>query len=486
MSNSTDPTIHQQAERDFVAHVEKLLNTDSFKLDTSRGLKSVTMFTRDVKKDDAGVDLKRVMAELGKTDRELQGRMPAGLTLSATLFATKWWLFKSAVGRLQVVCLSPTRPLLTGGKIEPVGADQIRAELGKIPPALGNVPTTIIFVSTSGFTAGAREKIDRQSDRVVLLAQPNDAGGWSAFGPPTLKASVDMLDPEAEELKKTRLAEQIKASHLELMGGGITAEKIASRTQLPLQWVEAELKNYARANPGLNAKRLDGHVVLFREGSAQVQSTKNLGKASGGLEMPFIDSLKSLFSRKGETEKKIALLSEHRASLSQKRDSAYDDLGALEANETALKDQFKAATSESTKRRLTSQLLQAKKDLARRQQLMSVLNQQIDVVSTHLHTLELVHQGKSTKLPDGDDLTKDAEAAEEVLAQLQADTELAGSLQPSGSTSLSEEEQALYDELQAENAAPQDDSVKSQATGEPSAPAKSPDQPPRERQREAT
>jgi hypothetical protein len=119
---------------------------------------------------------------------------------------------------------------------------------------------------------------------------------------------------------------------------------------------------------------------------------------------------------------------------------------------------------------------------------MSVLNQQIDVVSTHLHALELVHQGKSAKLPSGEDLTKDAEAAEEMLADLQADRELAGSIAPTGTTSLTEEEQALYDELQAEVAKPtaETSEAKAQATSTPANPTKAPQPPQREREREAT
>jgi hypothetical protein len=265
------------------------------------------------------------------------------------------------------------------------------------------------------------------------------------------------------------------------MGGGITADKIASRTSLPLQWVEAALKDFAKANAGLVAKRLDGRIVLFREGSGPVKPAAGATK-SGGLDMPFIDSIKSLFNRKGETEKKISLLSEHRARLTQQRDLAYDDLTALEENEGRLKDQFKTSTSESAKRRLTSQLLQARKDLNRKQQLMSVLNQQIDVVSTHLHTLELVQQGKGAQLPSGEDLTKDAEAAEEVLAQLQADRELASSLSTPG-TSLSDEEQALYDELQAELAPKASEPAKPQAA---ETPTRTPEPPQRQREREAT
>ena len=47
-------------------------------------------------------------------------------------------------------------------------------------------------------------------------------------------------------------------------------------------------------------------------------------------------------------------------------------------------------------------------------------------------------------------MAEDAAHAEEVLAELQASTELAGSIGVSGATGLTEEEQALYDELERE------------------------------------
>ena len=47
--------------------------------------------------------------------------------------------------------------------------------------------------------------------------------------------------------------------------------------------------------------------------------------------MPLIERMKALFSRKGDNEKKIAFLSERRASLSQQRDQAYEEMGDLEA-----------------------------------------------------------------------------------------------------------------------------------------------------------
>ena len=99
--------------------------------------------------------------------------------------------------------------------------------------------------------------------------------------------------------------------------------------------------------------------------------------------------------RKGETEKKIAFLSERRAALGQQADRAYEEIASLEQKDSALKEQFKSASAELTKRRITSQMLQLRKDMERRQQLVAVLNQQINVVGTHLHNLSLVQQGST-------------------------------------------------------------------------------------------
>ena len=119
--------------------------------------------------------------------------------------------------------------------------------------------------------------------------------------------------------------------------------------------------------------------------------------------MPLLDRMRALFARKGENEKKITFLSERRASLNQQRDRAYEEIGHLEQKDDQLQKEFKDVTSPVTRRRITSQLVQLRKDIERRQQLLQVLNQQINVVSTHLHNLELVQQGQSSRLPDSEE-----------------------------------------------------------------------------------
>jgi chromosome segregation ATPase len=180
--------------------------------------------------------------------------------------------------------------------------------------------------------------------------------------------------------------------------------------------------------------------------------------------MAMIDKIRSLFNRRGETEKKIAFLSERRAALGQQRDRAYEEIGHLETKDAELREQFKNAGPELIKRRITSQLLQLRKDIERRQQLLNVLNQQVNVVSTHLHNLELVQQGEGAKLPDSEEMANDAAAAEEMLATLQESSEMAATVGGIGATGMTEEEEALYEELTRETGAAAT-SVKEPPTG---------------------
>jgi hypothetical protein len=443
-----DPAVHRQCEQDFIQHVQALLADDRLRIDTTRGRRPVPAVPKVVVQADREVELKRLMAEVRRPDRDLQHRMPVGASLDVTLQQRTLWVFKSPIGRLHAVAVSPARSLLGGGEVKPLRPNEVLKILGDIPPAPGNVPTTVVLMSTSGFTTEAHEIAERRPDRTVILVEPNKAGGWGVYGPAETKALADLFDPEAEDSKRSRVHEEVDAAVGELAGAGLASDKLAAVTQLPLPLVEAELRTYAKGHPGLVAKRLDGRVVLFREGSVPPAATS----ATGGGEMPLIDRMKSLFARKGDHEKKISFLSERRAALMQQRERGYEDLGAFEQREAALREEFKSAAGDLTKRRVTGQLLQLRKDIERRQQLLQVLNQQVNVVSTHLHNLELVQQGKSAKLPDHEEVAADATRAEEMLADLDVLAEQAGSVGSIASGGMSEEEQALYAELEADAA----------------------------------
>ena len=446
MRNSPDPLLHRQREQTFVEHVERLLSDDRLRVDTVNGRRPVASLRRDVRKDDHEVELKRLMAEVGVPDRVLQAQMPLGRELTVTLSRPTFLLFNKTVGRMKVVCVSPQRDLLDGKVPSPLTPQELKTVLSqRLEEQNDAVPSTVVLLSTSGFTLEARELVERGAERTLILVEPNEAGGWTVTGPAELRALVDLFDPEVDDEKRKRIRQEIERSRADLLHGGLSADRIAGATKLPMQLVEQELRFYAGENEGLVAKRLEGNVVLFRDGSVAALQAR-----SGSVDMPFIDRVKALFARKGDNEKKLAFLSERRAALSMQRDRAFDEMGVLEQKEAEMRQQFKDTTSSITKRRITSHLLQLRKDLERRQQLLGVLNQQINVVSTHLHNLELVSQGQSAQLPTSEEMAEDAAHAEEVLAELQASTELAGSIGVTGSTGLTEEEQALYEELERE------------------------------------
>jgi hypothetical protein len=442
-----DPSVHRQCEQDFVQHVQALLDNDQLRIDTLRGRRPVAGFPKTIVARDRADVLKRTMIELRLPDRDLQHRMPVGASIDVTLQQSSLLVFKSPVGRLYAVTTSPTRTLLTGGDPQPLKPAEVLKLLGELPKGPA-VPTTVVVMSTSGFTTEAHELAERRSDRTVILVEPNMAGGWSVHGPVETKALADLFDPEADDSKRARVHEEVDAAVGELAGAGLASDRLASRTQLPLPLVEAELRAYAKLHPGLVAKRLDGRVVLFREGSVPPSATS----ATGGGEMPLIDRMKTLFARRGEHEKKISFLSERRTALMQQRDRSYDDMNAFAQQEAKLKEEFKSATSDLTRRRISGQMVQLTKDIERRQQLQQMLKDQIDIVSTHLHSLEVVQQGKGAKLPDHDEVAADAAKAEEMLAGLQADRELAVGVGGITLSGMSEEDQAMYDKLMGETA----------------------------------
>jgi hypothetical protein len=464
----SEPAKHQQLERQFIAHVERLLSDDRLRLPTSRGRKHAITLIRDVNRIDHGIELKRLMSEMGKPDRQLESQMPLGQSLDVGLCQKKWWLFKSWIGRFRAISISPSRALLADRPTGPASAADLTQTLATLPPPLTGIPTTVAIMSTSGFTSDALDAGLRMKDRTVVLVWPNESGGWSVAAAPENQDFVELFDPELDLEKRARIRSEIESNRISLQSAGIAADKLAAKLHLPQQLVDSELKSYAKENPGLSAKRLDGRLVLFQEGSAPLRT----GAASGGSTMPFIDRIKTLFAHKGEVEKKIAFLSERRTALSQQLDRSYEDMGVMEGKESELRQQFKNAVSELPRRRITGQMLQLRKDIERRQQLLSVLNQQINVVSTHLHNLELQRQGKTANLPDSDEMAADAAAAEEVLAELQAGSELADSVGSSAHGGMSSEEQALYDELLNDAKQPESSVAPAAVKSEPSIAAK--------------
>lgn len=431
-------------------HFRQLLVEKRFVVDTTDGRKPVTLFEQTLAEMDQSVGVKRQMIELGSSDHALQRKLPVGLVMDVTLKNKHMVIFEKTFAHIRFQSVPPTTPLIRGEEVSPLTDREVRAALASLPPPISEggkqkVPITIVLCSSAGFTKDAQLLADRLSERTLILVEPNEAGGWNVHGTPETRAVLDLIDPEAAEAKRKRIREAIAASEFELGRSGIAAEKLATQTQLPLSKVEEEFKKVAAEKRGLTAKRMDGHLVLYRESGKPVNS--------GVGRMPILDKFRSIFA--SSNEKKIAFLAERRTQIAQQLDRVNEEVVGLEQHEASLREQFKTNESAIVRKRLTTQLVQLRKEIDRKAQLSTMLGQQANVVAAHLHTIELIQQGQGVKLPSGDELAEDAAKAEEVLAEVQADAELASELV--GTTirnGMNSEEAAMYDELMKDLAPP--------------------------------
>jgi hypothetical protein len=457
MAKPSDPIWHQQREQEIARHILSLIQDKRFVVDTLAGRKGVVTLDRQVVESDQSLEVKRRMIDLGSSDHALQRQLPTGRTIDLVLKQKKYWVFDRTIGQVRLLCVPPTDALIRGEAIAPMNEREVRSALASTPPPLGRVPLTVVLFSSAGFTKEAQGLADRLAERTVILVEPNDAGGWSVYGTPQTQAVLDLLDPEDAEGKRQRIRDAVDAASPELSKSGLSAEKVSTRLQLPLTRVEEEFKRIAADRRGLVAKRFDGRLVLYRESAPP---------PSGGSTMPILDKFKSIFA--SSNDKKIAFLAERRTQIAQQRDRVQEELHALEQHDGELREQFKKTESPLIRKRITTQMVQLQKDLERKQQLTQMLNQQANVVAAHLHSLELIQQGQSIKLPSGEELAEDAAKAEEILAQVQADAELAGELTGGVSMSgLNSEEQAMYEQLMKDAVPPAGRTVAAPAASMP-------------------
>jgi len=202
--------------------------------------------------------------------------------------------------------------------------------------------------------------------------------------------------------------------------------------------------------------RIDGRAVLYR-GQPGLEPEEDES-------MSVREWIASLFSSKGEEPRKINQLTESRIKLAHRRDRIYEDISRLEKREQSLLDEGRQTSSSVVKRRVASQVSQLRNDLSRLNTTASMLNQQINVLSTDIHNLTLLQQGQMAQLPSAEELTDHAVAAEEMLETLGADAKMVEGLEAGiAQQAMSDDEAAILKELEAGESKPE-------STPEPAAP----------------
>jgi hypothetical protein len=481
----------EQLQDRLTSHLRALLDDPRLRIDTRVGFKPANSFRQHVSLD---------------SPADGSDGHPPGHILDIALLRQKWILLADVAARLYFRILGTP----DAQDSAPLSAPLVARLLASISASAisPRVPTTVVIASVLPFTPDARELAERRAGRTVILVEPNGAGGFRVHGPNETRAISELFDPETEDEKRARLRAHVTARQSDLGAAGLSSEKLALATMLPETFVEAEIKSIVHDLPGWASRRLDGRIVLFRHDAASLASSSQgspepssmrIGLSSSLASPPpaqIVERIGSLFTRKGENEKKITYISERRSALGQLRDRLYEELSAIEARETQLKTEYTsnalsspipttpsspaapaaapaaAAAGKSlgmAKRRIAAQLLRLRSESSRRQEQIVQLNAMIGVLGTHLQQLELARTGVTNELAEGSAIANDVARAEQLLAEFQPTPDLPSLLRkvPMLSAEISDEEAALLEELESFARSPADILNAPQSTPQP-------------------
>ena len=453
MTSTADNTI--QLESEFLSGVEANLEQAKGKL--LRG--TIWRLTREDEAD----RLRNLMAKHKKFDSRLYTELPKNRRAVMQSFKRPWWLIgKRRVGVAIASVLSPLEWYVnqgssTGTGAPPIGSrellDHVRSL--QVDP---KVPHIVGLCSPTGFSPEALEARSELGNVTLVLVEPAETGGWRVVGgddstDPHVKA---LFDPEDASGKHRRVAQYLESRSADLLTGGLSATQVAEHLGVSNKIVCRALEEIARQDPELHSSLQDGELLIYRGAAAETKEPTR---------MSMVDRIRQLFSRDGDERQKINELSKRRAALSHRRDRLYDDIIQLEKREADLLDQGRQNKSQVVRRRIAAQLAQLRKDIQRQNATASMLNKQIEILSTDVHNLTLLQQGQMAELPSSEALTENAVAAEEMLEGLQADAELVGSLETGLADSMTtDEERAILEEFDAPPAVAQDEPTPSPAS----------------------
>ncbi|MCP4592155.1 MAG: hypothetical protein GY842_15580 [bacterium] len=339
-----------------------------------------------------------------------------------------WWFGRRRTGMATASVLSPLEhlaqddagapPRITLAELQ----DHVRRIAGD-----GKVPHVIGVCAPTGFSDEARQGRIELPNVTLVLIEPGPRGGWQVLdaseGVPEYLRRI--FDPEDANQKIQRVREVIAERSADLLTGGLSVSAVAERLDLPEHLVTEAFAREAATDPELRMSKSRGERLLYR-GASEIKQERGA--------MDVFERIRQLFSGEGDEAQKINALAERRASLAQRRDRIYEDIGGLEKKESELLEEGKRTSSQVARRRLAAQLAQLRKDISRQNTTANMLNQQINILSTDIHNLTLIQQGEAAELPTTETLTENAVKAEELLETLKADAEMVGSLE----TGLSE------------------------------------------------
>ena len=397
---------------------------------------------------DQGEKLRAAMIDRRMYDRDRYSRLPQGRGMVMRGFERRFLFGKRLKSITTASVLAPPTSLLEDpGNAPPVSLSELQQHLRGLIKDV-KAPQLIAVCSPSGFEENVyNTPLEMPNVQVVLVSPRAEGSGWKVV-PGSRKIDerlIKVFDPEDVMAKLARVKKEIADRSIDLLTGGISVDSIARRMEVPRPLVQNAFEQVAKTDPELQVSRKGSDWLLFR--GAPVISQKE------DTSMSLAEWIKSLFSNEGDEAKKINVLSERRAALSGRLDRMYDDIGKLEKREADLTAEGKSTASKVSKRRIAAQISHMRKDIVRCNTSAAILSKQINVISTHIHNLELARTGSVAEMPTSEELTEAAVNAEEILEQLSASDELVSSLEVGmAQTAVSDDEAEILRELEGETA----------------------------------
>lgn len=394
--------------------------------------------------------VRTIMADRRVYDRDKFNQLPHGRSVTVRGYERKW-LFWHRVRSVTIAgVIAPTADLLDSpDRAEPVTRAQLVEYMSSLITNAG-APHVIGICSPSGFEKEVWDSPPEMGNVRLVLVEPRADGGWRVeSGDPNLdRRLVRMFDPEDVAAKLGRVKRAIESRSADLLTGSLSADALAREMALPEPLIVNAFEQIARERPELHVSKRSGTATLFR-GVASASYEENRS-------MSITDWIRGLFSKEGDEQNKINMLAERRAALSSQLDRMYEDISQLEKREAALLEEGKASTSKVSRLRLAGQIERLRKDIQRFNSTASMLSKQINIISTHIHNLEMSQSGTMAKMPSSDELTEAAVNAEEMLEQLNANADLVNGLEVGmAETALSDEQAEILKEFEATDAAPE-------------------------------
>ena len=394
---------------------------------------------------DQGEKVRATMVDRRIYDRDRYNDLPHNRGFTIRGFERRWIFGKRIKSVTIGSVIAPPGPLLDSEEsAPPVTMLQLIDHVQGLRTD-AKAPHLVGVCSPSGFEDEVWNSPPQLGNIKLVLSAPREDGGWrvSSSDPRLDLRLCRLFDPEDVGEKIKRVRREVDARRTDLLTGGISASKLADDLNLPALVVQTALSEIARSEPDLRVSKHAGEMTLYR--GAAVTSPEEDGS------MSLAEWIKSLFSKDGEEAKKINVLAERRASLSGRLDRMYEDIGTLEKKEEKLHTEGRATASKVSKRRVAGQIARLRKDISRCNTSAALLSKQINIISTHIHNLELSQTSSVAQLPTGEELTEAAVAAEEMLEQLSESDDLVSSLEIGmAETAISEDEAEILKELEAD------------------------------------